>query len=60
MCASMAAFTINDTFMKSVTQTLPLFQTIGLRGLIAVVGLAHPVPCHRGLPFRPNRRDDAG
>ena len=39
MCASMAAFTINDTFMKSVTQTLPLFQTIGLRGLIAVAGL---------------------
>ena len=36
MCASMAAFTINDTFMKSVTQTLPLYQTIGLRGLIAV------------------------
>ena len=39
MCASMAAFTINDAFMKSVTVTLPLYQTIGLRGLIAVVGL---------------------
>ena len=39
MCASMAAFTINDTFIKSVTQSLPLYQTIGLRGLIAVLGL---------------------
>lgn len=36
----MAAFTINDTFMKSVTQTLPLFQTIALRGTIAVLGLS--------------------
>ena len=40
MCLSMAAFTINDTFMKSVTQTLPLFQTIALRGTIAVLGLS--------------------
>ena len=39
MCASMAAFTINDTFMKSVTQSLALYQAIGLRGLIAVAGL---------------------
>ncbi len=39
MCLSMMAFTVNDTFMKAVTKTLPLFQTITLRGLIAVVGL---------------------
>ncbi|MEZ5798830.1 MAG: DMT family transporter [Paracoccaceae bacterium] len=39
MSLSMAAFTINDTFVKSVTQTLPLFQTIALRGVIAVLGL---------------------
>jgi drug/metabolite transporter (DMT)-like permease len=57
MCASMAAFTINDTFMKSVTQTLPLFQTIGLRGLIAVVGLAILALATRAFTFRPNRRD---
>ena len=57
MCASMAAFTINDTFMKSVTQTLPLFQTIGLRGLIAVAGLAILALATRAFPFRPNRRD---
>ena len=39
MCGSMAAFTINDTFMKSVTADVPLFQTIFLRGLIAMAGL---------------------
>jgi hypothetical protein len=39
MCASMAAFTINDAFMKSVTQSLPLYQTIALRGTIAACGL---------------------
>jgi drug/metabolite transporter (DMT)-like permease len=35
----MAAFTINDTFMKAVTEEVPLFQTIFLRGLIAMAGL---------------------
>jgi drug/metabolite transporter (DMT)-like permease len=39
MCLAMMAFTVNDTFVKSVTQTLPLFQTIALRGLLSVVGL---------------------
>jgi drug/metabolite transporter (DMT)-like permease len=57
MCASMAAFTINDTFMKSVTQTLPLYQTIALRGLIAVVGLTILVLATRAFTFRPSRRD---
>jgi drug/metabolite transporter (DMT)-like permease len=57
MCASMAAFTINDTFMKSVTQTLPLYQTIGLRGLIAVAGLLILAVATRAFSFRPNRRD---
>lgn len=40
MCLSMMAFTVNDTFMKAVTQSLPLFQTIALRGLLAMAGLA--------------------
>lgn len=57
MCASMAAFTINDTFVKSVTQTLPLFQTIGLRGLIAVSGLIVLALATGAFRFRPNRRD---
>lgn len=53
----MAAFTINDTFMKSVTQTLPLFQTIGLRGMIAVVGLLVLCLLTGAFRFRPSRRD---
>ncbi len=57
MCASMAAFTINDTFMKSVTQTLPLFQAIGLRGLVAVLGLTLLALATGAFRFRPNRRD---
>ncbi|TAG15017.1 MAG: EamA/RhaT family transporter, partial [Rhodobacterales bacterium] len=57
MCASMAAFTINDTFMKSVTLTLPLYQTIGLRGLIAVVGLGLLVVATRAWRVKLNQRD---
>jgi drug/metabolite transporter (DMT)-like permease len=53
----MAAFTINDTFMKSVTQTLPLYQAIGLRGLIAVVGLLILCLATGAFRFRLNRRD---
>ena len=40
MCLSMLAFTVNDTFMKSVTAEVPLFQVIFLRGLVAISGLA--------------------
>jgi drug/metabolite transporter (DMT)-like permease len=57
MCASMAAFTINDTFMKSVTQALPLYQTIALRGLIAVTGLTILAVATRAFRFRPSRSD---
>lgn len=39
MSVSMAAFTLNDTTMKSVIQTLPLFQAILMRGLVAMIGL---------------------
>ncbi len=37
MMASMAAFTINDTFVKLVGQTVPLFQLMTLRGIAATV-----------------------
>jgi drug/metabolite transporter (DMT)-like permease len=57
MCASMAGFTINDAFMKSVTLTLPLYQTIALRGIIAVIGLGLLVIVTRAYRFRLNRRD---
>ena len=39
MCLSMLAFTANDTFMKSVTAEVPLFQVIFLRGVVAIAGL---------------------
>ncbi len=39
MCASMLGFTLNDTLMKATTQSLPLFETIFLRGLGATLGL---------------------
>jgi drug/metabolite transporter (DMT)-like permease len=43
--------------MKSVTQTLPLYQTIALRGLIAVVGLGALALVTRAYRFRPSGRD---
>lgn len=39
MCLSMLAFTANDSFMKAVTAEVPLFQTVFLRGVIAIAGL---------------------
>jgi drug/metabolite transporter (DMT)-like permease len=39
MSISQAAFVLNDTAMKFVTQTLPLFQSIALRGVLALAGL---------------------
>ena len=40
MMASMAAFTINDTFVKLVGQTIPLFQLLTLRAILATILLA--------------------
>ena len=39
MSIAMAAFTVNDTCMKAVTATLPLYQAILLRGGLTVVAL---------------------
>lgn len=39
MTAAMAAFVGNDTIMKLVTEEMPLFQAIFLRGLVTVAGL---------------------
>jgi drug/metabolite transporter (DMT)-like permease len=39
MNIAMAAFTLNDTAMKAAMQTVPLFQSIGLRGVFASVAL---------------------
>ena len=59
MCASMAAFTINDTFMKSVTQTLPLYQSIGMRGLVSMIGLLIFAAATGAFSYRPARKDGA-
>lgn len=40
MMASMAAFTINDTFVKLVGQTIPLFQLLTLRAILSTILLA--------------------
>jgi S-adenosylmethionine uptake transporter len=40
MSAAMAAFTVNDSFMKTLAGDLPLFQAIFLRGLAATLCLA--------------------
>ncbi len=59
MMAGMAGFTLNDTCMKLVTQDLPLFQAIFLRGLGTSMLLA--VLCHLqgALHFRVARGDRA-
>jgi drug/metabolite transporter (DMT)-like permease len=39
MNMAMLVFTVNDACMKAVTQSMPLFQAITLRGLMATAGL---------------------
>ena len=53
MSAAMAAFTINDTFMKSLSDDMPLLQAIFLRGVVVtlflgVVVVATRTPLHLG------------
>lgn len=40
MNIAMAAFTLNDTAMKAAMQTLPLYQAIGLRGILSTLAIA--------------------
>jgi drug/metabolite transporter (DMT)-like permease len=54
---AMLAFTVNDTCMKAVTQTMPLFQAIALRGLVATVALVMIARLTGGLRLWPGRRD---
>lgn len=57
MNLSMFAFTVNDTFMKAITETLPLYQTIALRGVVAVIGLMAIAAVKGGLTLRLPRHD---
>ncbi|MBC7677150.1 MAG: EamA/RhaT family transporter, partial [Rhodoferax sp.] len=57
MCIAMAAFTVNDSFMKAATQVLPLFQAITLRGFLCVLGLGAIATATGGLWPKLNRKD---
>jgi drug/metabolite transporter (DMT)-like permease len=57
MTFGMAAFTVNDTCMKAATATLPLYQAIFLRGLIATLAIAVIAGASRGVQWRMSRRD---
>jgi drug/metabolite transporter (DMT)-like permease len=57
MMASMAGFSCNDAFMKSVAGDLPVFQAVFLRGLIATALIAGLAWSQGALRFRAGRRD---
>lgn len=57
MNLSMFAFTVNDSFMKAVTHDLPLYQTITLRGGIAVALLLILAAATGGLAIPQAPRD---
>jgi drug/metabolite transporter (DMT)-like permease len=57
MNVAMLMFTLNDTCMKAVTQTMPLFQAITLRGAMATAGLAAIALIMRQFQVWPAGRD---
>jgi drug/metabolite transporter (DMT)-like permease len=57
MGAAMAAFTVNDMLMKLVTQDIPLFQSITMRGALTVVALGLMVITMAGGRFALSRGD---
>ena len=57
MNLAMAAFTLNDTAMKAAMQAVPLYQAIGLRGLIATLALVFIGWRMGGLSLKLPRRD---
>ncbi len=57
MMVAMAAFTLNDTAMKALTQGLPLFQAIAMRGTLTLCGLLLLARVMGQLQFRVPRRD---
>ena len=57
MMASMASFTINDTFMKAMADHLPLFELLVLRGAGAVAAIALAAHWLGMLHLRFSRQD---
>src|SRR6056297_4103989 len=59
MMASMASFTINDTFMKALAGDIPLFQVLFLRGIFTTIAVG-VVAWWMGVLFARVSRRDAG
>ena len=59
MNVSMLAFTVNDSFMKAATQTLPLFEAIALRGIVSFAALLIIAQVMGSLRLWPAPRDRA-
>ncbi len=57
MMGSMTAFTINDAFMKALSDELPLFQALFVRGLATVICLSVLCAVMGQLRFSLTRRD---
>jgi drug/metabolite transporter (DMT)-like permease len=57
MLLSMLGFSINDAFVKSVAEAMPLSQAVFLRSLLTTLLLGGLVWSRGLLPFRPARRD---
>ncbi|MDZ4136141.1 MAG: DMT family transporter, partial [Paracoccaceae bacterium] len=57
MNVAMATFTVNDTFMKLTTQSLPLAQAVVIRGALTVVLLLVLAQAMGGLQLRMSRVD---
>lgn len=57
MTAGMAAFTVNDTFMKTLSNDLPLFQAIFLRGVATTLFLVVLARAMGALKLNLTRRD---
>ena len=57
MMASMAGFSLNDALIKSVSDDLPLFQAVFLRGLVATALIGAVAWSQDVFRFRPGRRD---
>ena len=57
MIGSMTAFTVNDVFMKGLSGSLPLSQSIFLRSLLVIVLLGCFAWMQGALRFKPKPRD---
>jgi S-adenosylmethionine uptake transporter len=57
MMGAMAFFTFNDTFMKSLSDELPLFQALFLRGVATTILLYWLAKTFRGFDLRQSARN---